>query len=209
MATLPVLNREGKEVDKIELPQEIFGGRVNTRLLYQVITMYRACLRQGTLNTKQHDDVSGGGKKPYRQKGTGRARVGSSRSPLFRGGGTVFGPHPRDFSYAVPKKMKRAALRESLNAKFQSNQVLCLDDIREKCAKTKEFAAILKAVNIRGKILALLDGCDESIYLVSRNIPRLNVVRSEDVNAYDVLNNKILLLTKTSLKMLLERITKS
>jgi large subunit ribosomal protein L4 len=161
------------------------------------------------LNTKEHGDVSGGGKKPYRQKGTGRARVGSIRSPLFRGGGTVFGPHPRDFSYTMPKKMKRAALRESLNAKFQSNHVLCLSDIREKCAKTKEFAAILKAVNIQGKTLALLDGCDASVYLASRNIPRFHVVRSEDVNAYDVLNNKILLLSKTSLNVLLERIGKS
>jgi len=208
MATLAVLNREGKETSQIDLPDEIFAVRVNQDVIHQAVVMYQAGQRQGTLDTKERKEVSGGGKKPYRQKGTGRARAGSSRSPLWKGGGVTFGPHPRDFGYTVPRKIKTAALRESLNAKFQSEEMVCLDEVADKFSKTKEFAQILKSLKLKGKTLALLDGFDDSVRLVSRNIPRFQVVSSDDVNAYDIMKNKNLLLTRSSIDKLLKRVAK-
>ena len=206
MLTLPVFNKEGKEVSQIELPEDIFGVPVNTDVIHQAMVMYQASLRQGNASTKERGSVSGGGIKPWRQKGTGRARQGSIRSPLWHGGGVVFGPHPRDFGYSVSKKIKRVALRESLNAKYQSQALFCLEEFNDKIAKTKEFAGILSALKLRGRILALLDGCDKCIHLASRNIPRFELVRTKDANAYDVLRNKNVLLTRTSLNKSLERI---
>jgi large subunit ribosomal protein L4 len=206
MLKLSVVNKSGKEVDTIDLPKEIFGVPVNTDVIHQAMVMHQAALRQGNASTKERGAVSGGGKKPWRQKGTGRARAGSSRSPLWYGGGVVFGPHPRDFGYTIPKKIKRAALRESLNAKFQNKNLICLEDLTGNIAKTKEFSQILTTLKLQGKILALLDGCDDSVKLASRNIPRFEMLRCEDVNAYDVLRNKNLLLTKTSLSKILERV---
>jgi large subunit ribosomal protein L4 len=170
--------------------------------------MYQACQRQGNASTKERADVSGGGAKPFRQKGTGRARAGSSRSPLWHGGGVTFGPHKRDFSYTLPKKVKKAALRESINAKIKAEELLCVDDIKDKFSKTKEVAKMLNAFKLKGKTLALLDGCDDSIKLASRNIPRFSIMRSEDVNAYDVMRNKTVLLTKEAFNNLLKRIEK-
>ena len=209
MATLAILNREGKETSKLDLPDDIFSVRVNQDVIHQAVVMYQATLRQGTLDTKERAEVSGGGKKPYKQKGTGRARAGSSRSPLWKGGGVTFGPHPRDFGYTIPKKIKMAALRESLNAKFQSEQMICLDVLSDKFSKTKDFAQILKALKLRGKTLALLDGFDESVKLASRNIPRFEIVSSDDVNAYHIMKNKNLLLTKASVDKLLKRVVPS
>ncbi len=206
MLTLAVFNKSGQEVGQVDLPKEIFGVPVNTDVLHQAMVMHQASLRQGNASTKERGAVSGGGKKPWRQKGTGRARAGSSRSPLWAGGGVVFGPHPRDFGYTVPKKIRRVALRESLNAKFQHKNLICLEEIQGQVSKTKDFAQILTTLKLQGKILALLDGCDDSVRLVSRNIPRFEMLRCEDVNAYDVLRNKNLLLTKTSLNKILERV---
>lgn len=208
MISVPILNKSGKETEKLDLPEEIFGCAVNQDVIHQAMVMYHASLRQGQASTKERGQVSGGGKKPWRQKGTGRARAGSSRSPLWMGGGVVFGPHPRDFGYAVPKKIRLAALRESLNAKYQGKNLACVAEIKDKLSKTKEFAKILKSLNLKGKVLALLDGSDESIYLASRNIPRFAVVRTEDVNAFDIVNHKTLLMTKTAFNKLLKRITK-
>ena len=206
MLTLSIFSKDGKEIDTVSLPEKIFGVPVNTDVLHQAMVMHQASLRQGNASTKERGSVSGGGKKPWRQKGTGRARAGSSRSPLWLGGGVVFGPHPRDFSYTLPKKIRRVALRESLNAKFHSKNLVCLEDLKGTLAKTKEFSNILTALKLQGKILALLDGCDASVKLVSRNIPRFEMLRCEDVNAYDVLRNKNLLLTKASLNKILERV---
>ena len=189
MSKVAVLDIKGKEKEDIDL-SDVFEGRVNTEVIHQAIVMYQASLRQGNASTKERAFVSGGGKKPFRQKGTGRARAGSSRSPLWHGGGVVFGPHPRDFSYALPKKIKNAALRESLKAKLNDNNVCCIDDLTDALSKTREFVEILKNLKLSGKILAVLDGSDESIIRVSRNVPRLSLMRAQDVNAYDILRNK-------------------
>ena len=149
MSKFPILNLEGKEIDSIEFPDDIFGGRVKKDILHQAVIMYQATARQGTLGVKDKGAVSGGGKKPFRQKGTGRARSGSSRSPLWADGGVVFGPVMRDFGYTLPKKIKTAALRESLAAKFQDKDLVCVTDINESLSKTKEFSKIL--ANMKSK----------------------------------------------------------
>ena len=208
MSEVAVLDIEGKQTDKITVSEEIFGKFVNAAVIHQAVVMYQANLRQGTASTKERAYVSGGGKKPYRQKGTGRARAGSSRSPLWHGGGVTFGPHPRDFDYTLPKKIKSAAFKESLKAKFQEGNLICLDDLSQPINKTKEFAAILKNLNIQGKILAVFDGSDESVIKASRNIASLRIMRAQDINAYDILKNKYLLVTKTALNKLLERVQK-
>ncbi|HQP11320.1 MAG TPA: 50S ribosomal protein L4 [Candidatus Omnitrophota bacterium] len=206
MSQLPVLDKSGKEVEKIDLPEQVFGPHVNSDVIHQAVIMYQACLRQGTASTKERGAVSESGKKPYRQKGTGRARAGSTRAPNYVGGGVVFGPHPRDYRYAIPQKMRLCALKESLNAKYKADDLLCVTELTDSFTKTKDFAKILKVWVDRGKVLALLDGSHESVRLVSRNIPRFQVVRAEDVNAYDVMKNKKLLLTKTALEKILKRL---
>lgn len=208
MLKLKVLNNEGKESSTINLPKEIFGGRVNAALLHQAVVMYQASQRQGTAKAKGRKEVSGGGKKPFKQKGTGRARQGSSRSPLMKGGGVTFGPQPRDYSYSISKQMKRAALRESLNAKYMDENLVCIEDIKDVFDKTKNFAAVLQNLKIRGKVLAVLDGSDESLSRVSRNIPRVSLLRLQDINAYDVMKNKNFLVSKTALNGLIDRVRK-
>lgn len=207
MSKVAVLDIKGNEKEDIDL-SDVLEGRVNTEVLHQAIVMYQASLRQGNASTKERGYVSGGGKKPFRQKGTGRARAGSSRSPLWHGGGIVFGPHPRDFGYTLPKKIKKVALRESLKAKLSDNNLYCIDDLTGPLAKTKEFVEILKNLKLTGRTLAVLDGSDESITRVSRNIPRLILMRSQDINAYDILKNKNILVTKTALQNLRDRIKK-
>jgi len=208
MSKLAVLNTSGKEEGSVELPDEVFSGRVNSDILHQTVVMYRACLRQGNASTKERADVRGGGAKPFRQKGTGRARAGSSRSPLWKGGGVTFGPHKRDFSYTVPKRIKKSALKESLKAKFQDENLHCVNDLKDPLEKTKDFALILKGFKMQGKTLGILDGSDPSIQRVSRNIPSFILMRSQDVNAYDILRNKNVVVSQTGLKNLLDRIKK-
>jgi len=206
MTALAVLNKQGKEIGKAEVPKDLFGERVNTRMLHQTVLMYHAAQRQGTASTKERADVSGGGIKPYRQKGTGRARVGSTRSPLFHGGGVTFGPHPREFRYTLPRKIRQAALRESLNAKYQAQALVCIEDLKESFAKTREFAQFLKKLDLTGKTLGLLDGCDAGILRVSRNLARFELKPAQEVNAFDILRHQNVLLTKTALDILLKRI---
>lgn len=208
MAKLAILDIQGKQVDTLEMPDEIFTGEVKADIIHQAVLMYQAGQRQGTACTKERNDVSGGGKKPFRQKGTGQARQGSRRSPLFVGGGKVHGPQPRDYSYTIPKKIRIAALRETLKAKYKDQNLICIDDIQKGMEKTKEFAQVLKALNIKGKIIAALDGSDDSINRVSRNIRFFTLMRSQDVNAYDIMKNKNILVTKTAMNKLLDRVTK-
>ena len=206
MPELNIVDVTGNKSASFELPKEKFGVHVNDAVIHQAIVMYQANTRQGTVATKDRSLVSGGGKKPWKQKGTGRARAGSTRSPLWKKGGIIFGPVPRDFSVAVPKKVRIAALRESLNAKFLSNEIVCIDKVEISSGKTKDFAKILVNLKLNGRVLALLDGSNENIFLASRNIARLTLNRASDVNARDILSNKNLLVTKAALETLLKRI---
>jgi large subunit ribosomal protein L4 len=206
MPELNIVDSKGQKSSSLSLPKEKFGVHVNDAVIHQAVVMYQANTRQGTAAAKDRSLVSGGGKKPWRQKGTGRARAGSTRSPLWKKGGITFGPVPRDFSMAVPKKVRIAALRETLNAKFLSNEIICIDKVEIPSGKTKEFAKILENLKLNGKVLALLDGSDEKAFLATRNIARLTLNRAIDVNARDILSNKNLLVTKTALETLLKRI---
>ncbi len=206
MLSCTIHDIKGKKVEEFDLPEAIFGGRVNKTILYQAVVMYQANKRQGTASTKERADVSGGGRKPYRQKGTGQARAGSRRSPLWKGGGTTFGPHPRDFSYTLPKKMRNSAIRASLNSKYKENDLLCINDLVVDSIKTKEFAKILKNLKLEGKVLALVNSADDKIFKASRNLPSFKIMRPCDVTAYDILRNKKIVITKNAFEELLKRI---
>src|SRR3989338_1116356 len=185
--TVPMYDSKGKEVAKFELDKGLFTGEVNKGVLYQFLRMYNANQRQGNASTKTRSDVSGGGKKPWRQKGTGRARAGSSRSPLWRGGGKVFGPHPRDFHYDIPKKIKKIALLSSLNSKILDEKLIGIDSIVLAEPKTKQFQAIVDALKLEGRSLFVLDTVDEKTKRASRNIESVTLRNYKDFNPVDVL----------------------
>src|SRR5208283_415307 len=153
MPELNVVDIKGNKAASVELPKEQFGVHVHDAVIHQAVVMYNANQRQGTASTKTRSEVSGGGKKPWAQKGTGRARQGSTRSPLWKKGGITFGPKPRDFGYRVPKKVRDAALRESLNAKFLGNHLVCVESLDVPSGKTKDFAAILRDLKVEGRTL--------------------------------------------------------
>ena len=176
MPQIEMINKENKAAGKTELPDDIFGVKVNKELLFEVVHNHLANKRQGTAATKTKGLVSGGGKKPYKQKGTGRARSGSNRSPIWRGGGTIFGPQPRDYSYRMPKKAKWLALSSALAAKFADNDVVVIDDLSLAEAKTKAMKGILKNLGL-DNVLIIVPEKNEKLELAARNIPRVNIAR--------------------------------
>ncbi len=206
MVNLAVLDKQGKEIEKVDLPEAIFDGKVNKGLLHQVVIMYQNNLRQGNAATKTRGEVSGGGRKPWRQKGTGRARAGSSRSPLWRHGGVVFGPHPRDYGFQLPQKMRTLALKSSINDKINSGSLKLVELISLEKPRTKEFCNFLSNLKIKEDTLAILDSQDPDIYLASRNIPFFTSKQAKDVNALDILKHKNVIITKNGLKALISRI---
>lgn len=229
MFSLPIYNIEGNEVGKIDLDKDIFDGKVNQALLYQSILMYQARRRKGTASTKTRGETRGGGKKPWRQKGTGRARVSSIRSPIWRGGGTTFGPHPRDYSYTLPKKMKRLAIKSGLNDKLNEDNIILVDNIKISDHKTKKFYGIfnklrscfrvkkskkeskeskkeIKKVKDNNRYLLLLKDIDNNISLSSRNIPLVSLKRISDVNVLDILTAHKLIVSKDALDFITEKL---
>lgn len=202
----PVVDIKGSKIDTLSLSSGVFDGVVNIPLLHQAVTMYRAAQREGRASTKTRSEVRGGGKKPWRQKGTGRARVGSIRSPLWRGGGIIFGPHPRDFSRDLPQKMRRGALRSSLNEKFLDDNLIVINEIKLDKPRTKEFVGFLKSVGIKEdeSAIAILDKLDKNIKLSSRNIPNLSVRTANNFNALDILSHKKLIIQESALKNLMK-----
>jgi large subunit ribosomal protein L4 len=206
--TLPIFSTEGKEIDTVRLDAAIFDGPINTAAIYQVITAYRANQRKGLAATKTRGEVSGGGRKPWRQKGTGRARIGSIRSPLWRHGGVVFGPHPRDFSCALPKRLKTLALKSVLCAKIKENNFLVLADLKIDKPKTKEAAKIFSNLKSSpGKsTLLLLDKIDENLKLALRNLSFLDVNQVQNTNTYDILAHQKIIITKDALRELSQRL---
>lgn len=218
MPTLPIYNTEGKEVDSVKLDPFIFEGEVNTKAIYQAVCAFRANQRLGLAQVKTRGEVSGGGKKPWRQKGTGRARHGSIRSPLWRHGGVTFGPVSRDFSYSLPNKIKLVALKSALRAKVQANNLTVIDDFRMQEPKTKQAAKVFLNLKIdavktakgrpearRGSVLLLLDKMDDKLKLALRNIDFVDACLARDVNAYQVLTHRRIAFTKKALGDLQER----
>lgn len=207
--TIAIHNTEGKETDSLKLDHNIFDGAVNTDAIHQAVLLYNAGQRKGLAQTKTMGEVSGGGRKPWKQKGTGRARVGSTRSPLWRHGGVVFGPHPRDFSYTIPKKIRNLALISSLNAKINENNLIVLDSFKMESSKTKEAVKIFSNLKIKeSKTLLLLDKVDNNMKLALRNIDFLTVGRAIDAHAYEVMAAKKIIITKDGLRELTNRLKK-
>ena len=206
ISSIPIFNSKGKEIDKFDLDKELFTGEVNKGVLYQFVRMYNANQRRGTASTKTRGDVSGGGKKPWRQKGTGRARAGSTRSPLWRGGGKVFGPHPRDFHYDIPKKIKKIAMLSSLNSKIVDEKLIGIDAIELAEPKTKQFQAIIEALKLQGRSLFVLDAVDEKTRRASRNIQGVTLKNYRDFNPVDVLSCNTLVMSKVALEKMPERL---
>lgn len=206
ISSVPVYNSKGKEVEKFELDKKLFTGEVNKGALYQFVLMYNANQRGGHASTKTRGDVSGGGKKPWRQKGTGRARAGSTRSPLWRGGGKVFGPHPRDFHYDIPKKIKVVALLSSLNSKVLDEKLIGIDSVELAEPKTKHFQAIVDALKLKGRSLFILDAVDEKAKRASRNIGSVILKNYKDFNTVDVLNCDTVIMSRKALEKIPERL---
>lgn len=213
--TLPIYSTEGKEIDTVKLNTSVFDGTINNASLYQAINAYRANQRKGIAATKTRGEVSGGGRKPWKQKGTGRARVGSTRSPLWRHGGVVFGPHPRDFSYTLPQKIKNLALKSSLNIKLKENKIMVLDDIKAEQPKTKDackifsnLKVIVKKTKKPNEVLLLLEKRGKNLDLALRNIAFLNVNLAKDTHAYEVMRSRKLIITKAGLAALTNRLKK-
>jgi len=211
--TLPIYNAQGKEVDSLKLDTAVFDGIINSEAMYQAINAYRANQRKGLAATKTRGEVSGGGKKPWKQKGTGRARVGSTRSPLWRHGGVTFGPHPRDFSYKLADKIKNVALKSSLNAKVKENNLIVLDELIIDNSKTKEALKLFSNLKINSSkdkkpagVLLLLDKIGDKGKFALRNIDFLRFNLATDTNVYEVLTHKKLIITKAGLAKLASRL---
>lgn len=196
MPKVALYNQEGKQVGEIELSEAVFGLKANPGLLHQVVVMHLANQRQGTADTKTRAEVAGGGRKPWRQKGTGRARHGSIRSPLWRKGGVVFGPHPRDYGFAMPKKQRRLALRQALSSKVQSGELVVVEGIRLEEPKTRIVADLLKNLGAERKALIVTAEGDPVVVRSARNIAGVVTSRAQDLNVYNVLNAGKLVLTK-------------
>ncbi len=204
---IEVLKVTGERAGEIEFPDEIFGGKVNKGLIWEAVEMYRANARQGTACTKTRAEVRGGGRKPWPQKHTGRARHGSIRSPIWRGGGVVFGPKPRDYSYSMPKKKLRRALLESVKEKLQQGKVFVIEDFTLPEIKTKLFANILKSTGLEDKEtkLFVVDGYKKELYLASRNIPTVRMMPYTELNAYEVWRNRKLVFTQKACKEFIKK----
>jgi len=203
--TVKVYNQEGAEVGTVELKDEVFGVEPNEAVVHQYITNYRARQRQGNADTKGRVDVRGGGAKPYRQKGTGRARMGTLRTPLRRGGGTVFGPHPRDYGIRFPKKMKRLALKSVLSDKARKERIKILDQIELPETRTRSIVEVLGKLEVKGaKCLILDEGRNDKVALSCRNIQKVKYHRAALANGYDILDADWLILTKAGLERVAE-----
>lgn len=196
MPKLTVLDMSGKQVGDIELSESVFGITPNEAVLHEAVVMQQASLRRGTHATKNRAAVSGGGKKPWRQKGTGRARHGSIRSPLWVGGGVVFGPQPRSYAYKLPKKVRRLAIKSALSSKVLDSQVVVLDELKMDQPKTKEMVQVLKNLGVDRKALIVADQLEDNAVLSARNIPGVKLIPADGLNVLDVLYHDKLILTR-------------
>ena len=197
MANVAVYNMEGKEVDKIELNDSIFGVEINEHLVHMAVLQQLANKRQGTQKAKTRSEVRGGGRKPWRQKGTGHARQGSTRSPQWTGGGVVFAPTPRDYSFKLNKKEKRAALKSALTSRVVENKFVVVDELKLDEIKKKKFVEVLKNLNVE-KALVILNDMDEKVIASAANIPTVKTTQTNELNVFDVLKYDTVVVTKAA-----------
>ena len=195
MANVSVLNMEGKEVGSMELNDAVFGVEINEHLVHQAVVLQLANNRQGTQKAKTRSEVRGGGRKPWRQKGTGHARQGSTRSPQWTGGGVVFAPVPRDYSFKINKKEKRAALKSVLTSRVLDNKLIVVDELKFDEIKTKKFQAVMDNLKVKKALVVIADN-DEKITMSARNIPTVKTALVNSINVYDILKGDTLVLTK-------------
>jgi large subunit ribosomal protein L4 len=203
MALVDVLNVEGAKVGEVEVSDAVFNCEVKPHLIHDVVKMQLANRRSGTASVKTRKEVKGGGKKPYRQKGTGRARQGTSRSPLMPGGGSVFGPKPRDYRYAVPKKVRRSALRSALTVRNTGSNMKVLDKLELQDISTKNFNGIVKTLSLT-KPLFIIEKKDEIVEKSARNIPHVKILKCDGLNVYDIIRHDQLVLTVDALRKIEE-----
>ncbi len=204
MATIDIKTAEGKVASTAELADSVFGIEPNVPVMHQVVRMQRASWRAGTHNTRTRGMVSGGGRKPWRQKGTGRARQGTIRAPHWRGGGVVFGPHPRDYSFKVNKKEIKLAIRSALSAKLADEQLIVVDKLEFEAPRTKDAIAVLKALGVEGRCTIVVTDENVNAFLSFRNIPTVDIVPSGSENVYELLDNKFLIFEEEALRKLEE-----
>jgi large subunit ribosomal protein L4 len=201
---LEVYKRDGSKTgEKVTLRSDVFEIEPNDHAIYQAVRLYLANQRQGTHKTKTRSEVSGGGKKPWRQKHTGRARSGSTRSPVWIGGGTIFGPQPRDYDFKLPRKVKTLARKSALSYKAKNGEILVVEDFTFPAPKVKEMISVLNALSLYGKkTLVLVPAADLNLHKSGRNIPTVKVLEANKASTYDILNNQVLLIQKTALGVL-------
>jgi large subunit ribosomal protein L4 len=198
MPKLPVINMEGKEVKDVVLPDEVFGAAVKEHLIQEAVLAFRAAGRSGTHATKNRSDVRGGGKKPWRQKKTGRSRHGSIRSPLWRGGGTVFGPQPRDYAFAFPRKKRQGALRSALSAKVKDGKLVVVESLLLPQPKTQELARLILGLGVKGSALLVDEPGNRHLELSARNLPKVKATLSTALNIVDLLSYDTIVLTEAA-----------
>ncbi len=203
MATISVLNMEGKEVGTMELNDAVFGVEVNEHLVHRAVVQQLANKRQGTQKAKTRSEVSGGGRKPWRQKGTGHARQGSIRAPQWKGGGVVFAPTPRDYSFKMNKKEKRAALKSALTSRVQENKFIVLDELKLDEIKTKKFVEVMKNLDIQ-KALVVMNDYDTNVIKSAANVPFVKTALTNTINVYDVLKYNTVVVTKAAVETIQE-----
>lgn len=204
MPEVALYNTEGKEIGNAALPDNLFDVEVDEDIMHEVVNMQLASRRRGTASTKKRGEKRGGGRKPWRQKGTGRARHGTIRSPLWVGGSVVFGPKPRDYSYKLPKKVKRKALKSALSAKLRDGEVIVIDEFKLEEPKTKEVVSLLENLTIEQKALIVTAGPDSNVYKSVRNIPGVMSIEAQNLNVYDILKYDYMILTKDSIERIEE-----
>jgi large subunit ribosomal protein L4 len=205
MPEIDIKNKNNTSVGKMEVPESVFGVTAKAGVLHSAVVNFLANQRQGTAATKTKGLVSGGGKKPWKQKSTGRARAGSSRSPLWRGGGTVFGPQPRDYSYSLPKKAKKAALNAAISGKLADGEIIVIDGFGLEKPCTKDMVYLLKNLGLAGKsTLIVVPGKNDAVLLSARNIPGVKVTRVTDLNPYEVAASSRILFDRQAVEMLTE-----
>ncbi|MFV9646187.1 MAG: 50S ribosomal protein L4 [Desulfobacterales bacterium] len=201
MAVVDVQNINGEKVSQMDLADSIFNVPLKGSVLHEVVTMQLARRRSGSASVKHRSDIKGSGRKLFRQKGTGRARRGNIKSPLLRGGGVVFGPDPKSYSYNVPKKVRKLALKMALTSKFQGNAIVVLDRFELEKIKTRKFIEVLNSLNVKNALI-VTDKKNENLELSSRNVPGVKVLRTEGLNVYDILKYKNLILAESSVKVI-------
>jgi large subunit ribosomal protein L4 len=205
---IAIKNIEGKDQGELEVKFPLVEGGKGTQAVHDTVVAYRAAQRSGTASTKNVGEVSGTNKKPWRQKGTGRARAGSFQSPLWVGGGVVFGPRPRDFAKKVSRKTKQLALRKALSERLKAGDVVVVDELKLASPRTKEFAGLISALELKGTTLVVAPAVDRNLSLASRNLPAVAIATSDSLNTYDVLRPDKLLFTRSAFEQVSDRLTK-